>query len=118
VAPPEVALEVSFGDTTTAVTETVLGDPTPMTSGGQRVAAAVSSNALTAPAAATSELYSRAIAGSLNPLDTEGIWSTFGGAAGRFGPWAALLGIAFVIETIAKSALKDRLRTRTVRTER
>ena len=78
------------------------------------VATAVANNSST-NAEKNNQLYSSAVAGSLDPLSVDGLWSTFGAAAGRFGPWVALLGIAFVIEAVARSAMRDRLRAKSVR---
>ena len=36
--------------------------------------------------------------------------STLGAAAARFGPWLALLLLAFIIQGVARSALADKLR--------
>ena len=109
--PEVVGLEVTFGGQT--ATASVLGAPSPAAAKAGAtssvVATAVASNS-SANAAKNSELYSSAVAGSLDPLSVDGLWSTFGAAAGRFGPWVALLGIAFVIEAVARSALRDRLR--------
>jgi hypothetical protein len=60
--------------------------------------------------------YDRAVAGTLgDPLRRSGLWSTLGDTGDRLGPWVLLLLIAFVIEGVARSALRDRLRVRGVR---
>jgi hypothetical protein len=84
--------------------------------GTPRVAAAVSTNAIT-PAAAkeSAQFYARAVAGSVDALEPTSVLSSFGSAAGRFGPWVALLGIAFIVEAVARSAMRDRLRTRPIK---
>jgi hypothetical protein len=56
------------------------------------------------------EYAARALAGSLLPLRATGAWSTLGAAAARFGPWLALLLLAFIIHGVARSALADKLR--------
>ena len=79
------------------------------------VASSVSGKAATAAAAKNTDLYAKAVAGTLDPLSSDGAWSTFGSAAGRFGPWVALLGLAFVMEAVARSALRDKVRAKTVK---
>jgi hypothetical protein len=114
-APEVVALEVTFGDSDSS---TVLGGSSPVAAAAAEKAGATSKVVATAVASNAShpgsgdELYASALAGTLDPLNTEDVWSTFGAAAGRFGPWMALLGIAFVIEAVARSAVKDRLRVK------
>jgi hypothetical protein len=107
-----VALEVTFGETDST---TVLGasNPTAAKTGSSStvVAAAVASNG-NSTAEQNDALYAAAVAGSLDPLNVDGVWSNFSAAAGRFGPWVALLGIAFVIEAVARSAMRDRLRAK------
>lgn len=41
-----------------------------------------------------------------------GIWSTIGQVAARFGPWFALIALALVVQLVARSALRERLRPR------
>ena len=104
--------------TTTDDAATLLGNTTASVGSErsvQAVAAASQAKAVQAEAQ-TQDLYDKAVAGSLDPLSSsQGAWSTFGSAAGRFGPWAALLGLAFVAEGVARSALRDRLRMKTVK---
>jgi hypothetical protein len=114
-APPEVNLTVTYG---AAATEALDLASTTQADGNPpgKVAAAVSNNGVLEDAAkASQDFYARAVAGSLDPLSSSGVWSTFGSAAGRFGPWLALLGIAFVLEAVARSALRDRLRAKPVK---
>ena len=59
---------------------------------------------------ATEEFATRALAGSLLPARTTGVWSTLGRAAARFGPWFMLLLIAQIIHGVAHSALADKVR--------
>jgi hypothetical protein len=112
---PVVTLDVAYG--ATAVANPLTTSPIdPGTLGTPRVASAVSASASIPSAAKESaKLYASAVAGSLDPLESTGAWSTFGSAAGRFGPWVALLGLAFIMEAVARSAMRDRLRTRTVK---
>jgi hypothetical protein len=65
---------------------------------------------------ADDSFYDRAVAGTLvDPLRRSGLWSTLGDTGDRLGPWVLLLLIAFVVEGVARSALRDRLRVRGVR---
>jgi hypothetical protein len=109
---PVVALDVAFGAEASA---TLNSGGAPTADGGPsgHVVAAVATD--DAATKAAQEFYKRAVDGSLDALRSEGAWSTFGSAAGRFGPWVALLGIAFVLEALARSAMRDRLRAKTVK---
>ena len=65
---------------------------------------------------ADDSFYDRAVAGTfVDPQRRSGLWSTLGDTAGCLGPWVPLLLIAVVIEGVARSALRDRLRARDVR---
>ena len=97
----------------------MLGITNPDAAGAERsvtaVASSVSGKTAADVAAKNNDLYAKAVAGSLDPLSSDGAWSTFGSAAGRFGPWVALLGLAFVMEAVARSALRDKVRAKTVK---
>ena len=97
----------------------LLGITNPDAAGAERsvtaVASSVSGKTAADVAAKNNDLYAKAVAGSLDPLSSDGAWSTFGSAAGRFGPWVALLGLAFVMEAVARSALRDKVRAKTVK---
>ena len=49
------------------------------------------------------------VTGEIND-SANGFWSNIGHATGRFGPWFALVGLAFLVQLVARSALRDRQR--------
>jgi hypothetical protein len=114
---PVVALDVAYGTAATVnnpLTESPI-DAVGTANAPRIVAAAVSTNAGPTDAAKASAKFYRDVAGSIDALEPTSVLSSFGSAAGRFGPWVALLGIAFVMEAVARSAMRDRLRARTVK---
>jgi hypothetical protein len=77
-----------------------------------------SSPAAPVPGASTVADLSTFVTGQLGAAADPRSWSSIGQAAARFGPWIALLLIAFVVQGVARSALRDVLRTAPVRTNR
>jgi hypothetical protein len=49
------------------------------------------------------------VSGEIND-SANGFWSNIGHVTGRFGPWFALVGLAFIVQLVARSALRDRQR--------
>jgi hypothetical protein len=58
----------------------------------------------------TVAIATRSTAGSIEPSHSS-VFTTIGHAAARFGPWFALLALAFVVRLVAGSALRERLRS-------
>lgn len=88
------------------------GTPTPSTESGSPGAGAPAASV--APVATTDEraLDGEAAVSGAMIEPRRGIWSTIGQAAGRFGPWAGLIALAFAVQLVARSALRERLRAR------